>query len=134
MQFAVINVDQKIVGVIECDDLLEAQQLAGLGKVDHGVVAPGIGIVVDEFGLFTPPDKQSYFAINGRLYAGNAVLYGFDKKGESVDLSQVPAVLFMPSARAVERNIELGTVLRPEISVNGVVTWRWPDPRTRRSE
>ena len=132
MQFAIVDVTQKIVGVVDCDDLLEAQALAGLGGVDHGVVCPGVGIVVDEFGLFAPPDEQSYFAINGRLYAGNGVLYGFNKGGELVDLAQVPAVMFMPSARAVERNIEIGTVLRPEISVNGVVTWRWPDPQNKR--
>jgi hypothetical protein len=129
MQFAIVNVSNNTVGVIECDDLFEAQVAAGLKLVDHGVVAPGIGIVVGEFGLYTPPDKQSYFAIFRRLYAGNGVLYGFDKHGESVDLIAIPPVLFMPSYRAVERNIELGTVQRPYTAHNGEVTWQWPDRR-----
>jgi hypothetical protein len=130
MRFAVIDVNAKTVEVVECPDLQDAQQLAGLKLVDHGVVAPGMGIVVDEFGLFVSPAKQSYFAIFGRLFAGNGVLYAFDKNGVSVDLMALPPVIFMPSARAVERNIELGTVQRPQIAINGVVTWQWPDDRS----
>jgi hypothetical protein len=128
MQFATIDVDHTQVTVVDGPNLEAVQIVMGLDKVDHGVVAPGIGIVVDEFGLYTPTDKQSYFAIFGRLYAGNAVLYGFNRQGESVDLLTLPPVLFMPSAAAVERNIELGIVHRPQITVNGVVTWQWPDP------
>jgi hypothetical protein len=129
MQFAIVNVTTLTVGVIECDDLIAAQIAAGLKLVDHGVVAPGLGIVVDEFGLYTPPDKQSYFAIFRRLYAGNGVLYGFNRHGESVDLIAIPPVVFMPSARAVERNIEIGAVQRPQTTINGEVIWQWPDDR-----
>jgi hypothetical protein len=134
MQFAIIDVNDKTVVPVECPDLVVAQTMVGLKKVDHGVVAPGIGIVVDEFGLYVPPDKQSYFAIFGRLYAGHGVLYAFNKGGESVDLIAIPPVLFMPGAAAVERCIELGTVQRPQISVNGVVTWQWPDPENRKRQ
>jgi hypothetical protein len=136
MQFAIIDPFKQTVEMAESKEIPYA--LAGLDRmrVDHGVVAPvtpespiGLGIIVYEFGLFTPPDKQAYFAIETRLYAGAAVLYCFNKKGETVSMPGVPRVQFMPSARAVERNIELGLIERPTMSVNGVITWRWPEAR-----
>jgi len=135
MQIVIVNpfVQQVRVGDFTVE---KAMAEAGLVNVDHGVVAPitpdhpvGLAIIVYEFGLFAPPESQSYFVIAGHLYAGNAVIYGFNKQGDTVDIPGMPRVVFMPSARAVERNIELGLVQRPYIAANGVVTWRWPEKR-----
>ena len=131
MKFGIVCPSIRSVSIANCQDVKSAQRVAGLHRgVDHGVIMRepfGIGIVVYEFGLFE--QEQAYFAINGLLYAGNAVLYGFDDSGETVDLPALPQVFFMPNAKAVERSIDLGLVRRPIISVNDVVTWRWPEPR-----
>ena len=137
MHFAIINAHTRNVLFEECADLRDAQKIAGIDKVDHGVVAHhsqapgmcGIGITVYEYGLFVPPEMQVYFTIARRLYAGNAVLYGFDKHGESIDLDWMPAVLFLPNASAVMRNIQLGLIQRPTMSANGVKVWEWPEVR-----
>jgi hypothetical protein len=62
--------------------------------------------------------------------AFNAVPFGHDDKGETIDLieAKVPPVLWMPNAAAVER-IELGLVERPQARVNGAVVWQWPEER-----
>lgn len=64
-----------------------AMARAGLqrGAVDHGQVMAGIGIVVHEHGLMADADKQFYFRIGSRLYAGNALLYAFDEAGKTRD-------------------------------------------------
>ena len=118
---------------VQSPSLTSAMALVELENVDHGVVVPGVGIVVYEYGLFVPPNEQHYFSIRTRLYAGNAVLYAFDKMGETVSLArhQVPEIVFMPNAASVERSIELGLVQRPQMAVNGVVTWEWPQPRRK---
>jgi hypothetical protein len=133
MHFAIINPIKKETVVVDCVSESDAYKIAGLSsaRVDHGVIVPGIGIVIYEFGLFTPPSEQSYFAINGHLYAGVAVLYAFNKEGRTVSLQAVPPVVFMPNAEAVERSIQLGLVQRPQITVNGETIWEWPQPRPR---
>jgi len=62
--------------------------------------------------------------------AFNAVPFGHDK-GETIDLieAKVPPVLCIPNAAAVERNIELGLVERPQARVNGAVVWQRPEER-----
>lgn len=136
MQFAIVYAHTQKVSIEDCPTIEAAMARAGLVNVDHGVVAPvtpyrsvGMGIIVYEYGLFEPIEKQAYFAIGGRLYAGNAVIYAFDQRGETVNLPGTPVVQFMPSARAVERNIALGLVERPIMSINDEVIWRWPEPR-----
>ena len=129
MQFAIIEPATQAVIPAECNDIRDAMALAGLGHVDHSVIMPGLGIALYGFGLLALPAEQSYFAIHGRLYAGNAVLYAFNKAGETVSLLQcgMPDVMFMPDADAVEHNIALGLVERPQITVNGLITWQWPE-------
>lgn len=81
-----------------------------------------------EFGLYEPADKQHYFAVEARLYAGNAVMYAFDVKGKTVDLEAYPPPRWFSSTEAIEDAIQHGTVVRPVVSVNGTVLWRWPEP------
>jgi hypothetical protein len=140
MRFGIVNPFVQNVTLEEFATIELAMARAGLVNVDHGVVFPvsrdnplglliGLAIMVYEFSLFAPPDRQAYFAIDSHLYAGHAVLYAFDKDGNEVDLPGTPRVVFMPSAAAVERNIQLGFVQRPFMAVNGVKTWEWPQPR-----
>jgi hypothetical protein len=133
MHFAIIDPIKQETLVVDCVSQRDAYKMAGLSptQIDHGMIVPGLGIVVYEFGLYTPPSKQSYFAINGRLYAGVAVLYAMNKEGETVSLQALPPVVFMPNAAAVERSIELGLVDRPKTTVNGQVIWEWPQPQPR---
>lgn len=129
MLFGIIDATQQTSTLEDWPDLRQAQRRAGITNVDHGGIAPGVGITVYQFGLFVSPAKQRYFAIARQLFAGNAVLYGFDERGESVDLLMLPQVYFLPGAAAVERSIALGLIQRPQMSVNGEVTWEWPsDP------
>jgi hypothetical protein len=123
------------VEFVEATSPDDAKKIAGLDplKTDHGVVwrdyrVGGIAIVVYEFGLFIPRDQQRYFAIRDQLYAGAAILYGFDAAGETVDLRELPAVYFFGSAEEVERAIVGRQINRPILAVNNEVLWRWPEP------
>lgn len=131
IRFLTIQPAKKFSVWVQAPSLTSAMALIDLDKVDHGVVSPGLGIVVYEYGLFVPPAEQHYFSIRAKLYAGNAVLYAFDKMGETVSLARhaVPEIVFMPSAASVERSIQLGLVERPQMAINGEVTWQWPEPR-----
>src|SRR5262245_20075745 len=127
MRFVIIRPATQRIDVEEHAKIEDAYARAGLAilEMDHGVVAQGLGIVVYEFAMFQPPAKQSYFTINARLYGGNAVLYAFDHKGETTDVNAVPTIRFIPTLKAVERNIALGLVQRPELRINGEVVWQW---------
>ena len=134
MKFALIEPFETRTSIVEAGSSQELYARAGFGtNVDHGIVAPphalpsgvGISIVVDGFGLFKPADQQRYFAIGRQLYGGNAVLYGFDDAGETVDLREVPVVVFM-TASGVEDAIGRGQIDRPICAVNDEEFWRWP--------
>lgn len=135
MKFAIVDAFARTITIEDHKDIQDAMALVDLKSihVDHGVVTQarpvGLAIIVHEFGLFRDVNEQAYFSIGRQLFAGNAVLYGYDKRGETVDIPGTPRVVFLQNIAAVERNIQLGMVQRPEISVNGVVMWRWPDPR-----
>jgi len=92
MKFAIVDPWAKNVALVDAAGMKEAEEAAGLeaGHVDFGSVARGVGIVVFEFGLFDPPDKQRYFSINGGLYAGKAVLYAYGDDGETIDIEVWP--------------------------------------------
>jgi hypothetical protein len=130
MYFVIVDPKQRTVRTVVCGSLHEAQTLAGLGNVDHGVMSRGVGYVVYEYGFFTPVAEQSYCSIAGRLIAGACVLYGFDELGETVDLmaSAVPDVRWYLGANDVEAAIERGEVQRPIIALNGKEEWHWPQP------
>jgi hypothetical protein len=133
MNFAVITPSKQETIIADFSDLdtaLRAADLHGRG-VDHGMLMLGvhrIGIIVYEYSLFVPAAEQSYFAIHGRLYAGNAVLYGVADSGDTADLPFMPEVFFMPNQYAVERSISLGLITRPYMAVNNEITWQWPQP------
>jgi hypothetical protein len=131
-KFVIVNPKAKALIAMYCDDVDEIYSFAGLPplEVDHGVVRPGIGVVVYEFGLFADPKDISYFAMEGQLFAGNAVLYGYDvKSGETRDVEDIPVPLWLEGQEGVEAAIAAGLVARPIMAVNGVVTWQWPDAR-----
>lgn len=89
MRYAKIDAKARRLEVFETQEDDAAMARAGLqrGAVDHGQVTAGIGIVVHEFGLMADADKQSYFRIGARLYAGDALLYAFDEAGKTRDFS-----------------------------------------------
>jgi hypothetical protein len=137
MKFGIIDTEARSMTRWECADLEEAKMLARMNKnVDFGTILPvpspdgvGISIVVYEFGLYAPVDQIKYFSINKRLFAGNAVLYGYDYEGCTVDLPQTPLEIeYYENFEAVTRGVSRGVVVQPSISVNGVVKWRWPQP------
>ena len=102
-------------------------------EVDHGTVIPGLGIVVYEYSLFD--EQAAWFGAGGQLFAGKAVVYGYDGQGEGVDVKQSPAqfthnkeihLRFYHSAAEVEAAIMLAEIQRPQMRVNGAVLWQWP--------
>jgi hypothetical protein len=138
MQFLAIKPREQRVEIVVADDSNAALQGIGLqqGKVDHGVIwhdeSGGLGIIVDEFGLFTPASEQVYFAIGGRLYAGPALIYAFDEAGITVDFQygNPPfALAWFENALDVEREIAVGGIERPEMRLDGELVWQWPQPR-----
>ena len=136
MRYITIDPAKHVVKVIDTDDYMFALETAGLEgvNVDHGTIEHGIAIVVHGFSLFEPPERQHYFAIGDRLYAGRALLYAYDESGETVNLLRVPDVTFFTNAKAVENAIEAATVQRPQMKLNDEVIWSWPQPRPEGSE
>jgi hypothetical protein len=133
MKFGIIDAENRIAVIEDHADFRAALAAVGLrsGAIDFGGVSrhPIIQIVVYEYGLFVPRDQQHYFALNGRLYAGNAVLEQADDEGRAVDLEKMPAVRFLPTGDDAENAIQKGLVPRPKMSRDGVVYWQWPQPR-----
>lgn len=133
-KFIVIEPQAERLQQIECNEFEDAIRAAGLcrGKVDHGVVAPHLGIVVFEFGLFMHPDQMHFAVINGALHAGNVVIYGFDEEGRTCDVDAFgePELkyTFLHGRYDVEAAILAGMCARPQIAVDQQVIWRWPDP------
>ena len=127
MLFAVIEPAKLSTRCIDTADMTDLYLGIGLrrGMVDHGVVSTGIGIVVGEFSLLIRPELQRYFSIGRRLYGGPAVLYGFDARGNPVDLPRLPLVFFM-SIAGIEDAISRGQIDRPVITMNDEQFWEWP--------
>jgi hypothetical protein len=133
LSFIAINPEQKTVEVVQAEDLRDVYQSVGLDRlgVDHGVIArlPNdelIAIVVGEHGMFKDPAEASYFSIGPMLYEGGAVIYAADATGDTVSIKHKPPVCFYRDAAEVEKAIVAGEVVRPEMAVNGQVTWSWP--------
>jgi len=128
--FVIVNPRKRIIEGVQCDSVFEAQRHAGLAKVDHGVIAKGLGYVVDEFGLFVPTAEQYYFGLFGKLIAGTAVFYAFDQMGEALSLrtSEFPDVRMYLGVNDVEAAISRGEIERPFMAVGGAVLWEWPQP------
>lgn len=125
MRFIHIDPDAQTVETVEAEDWRDVAP--HIGEVDHGVVMPGVGIFVGEHGLME--GDGPYFALRGVLYAGEAVLYAFDERGESVNIAHSPPGLFPPvwfvDKQDVELGIAAGMVARPVAAINGAVVWEW---------
>jgi hypothetical protein len=138
MRYGSIDARSKRVTMIECDDVKEAKRACGLGNIEFGTLVHmpnvgGIQIAVAKFGLFEPAGEQCYFALGTRLYAGNALLFAIDGRGETIDLSrgelELVPVRYFESAHEVEGAIRDGEIERPEMCINGELYWQWPWPR-----
>jgi len=128
-----INAEKHFIYFLDCESIHEAERAAGLspGVVGHGAVDWRIACVVDDFGMFVPPEQQSYVMINGRLFAGNMLLYGVNEAGETIDLDNVDSLrpVFLHGREEVEAVIQQGLVKRPALSINDETIWQWPEPR-----
>lgn len=141
MKFIVLNPKLKTVTEIEARNLAMAKVAADLHKVDHGSITRHLHFVVDEFGLFVEPAKQSYISLAGRLLAGNVVLYACDDGGSTIGMDHLTKSdswsnlwnrinpIWLSTQDEVEASISVGSTFRPEISVNGEIIWSWPQPR-----
>jgi hypothetical protein len=127
MYFITIDARERRVMRENYASLADAQEIMGLKNVDLGTASPGIGIIVSEFGLFEPVDKQHYFAIGNTLYGGNAVLYRYDESGATVDVGPIPNMTFFYGIEPIEAAIKSGEIRRPQIKCDGEVIWSWPD-------
>jgi len=133
MRYVTIEPESHLISFIECDTFEEALQRAGLtiGQVDHGLIDndAGVGIVVAEFGLFVEPERQHYFTFGGRLYGGNALLYGYGEEGQTVDVPNIHlAPIFLHGREEVEEAIKSEFVVRPVKCTEGFIMWQWPEP------
>lgn len=135
MKFFIIDPRTFAFNAGEYRNLDDAAQSAGLDRldVDHGAV-PGeydgyrYAIIVDQFGLFKQTG-QSFFSIGPQIFAGPAVVYAYNADGETVDVGPWPSVCFFHrGAEAVERAIQSGKLVRPQIKFDDVVIWSWPEP------
>lgn len=133
--FVTVNAIARTVQLQAYNDLLTAQAAMGLTGVDHGSFGSGFGYVVDEFGLYVPRDAQRYLAAGRTLIAGSMVVYAYDLMGKTRDMTEsecqilASAVLFFETYEDVEIAIAVGVVNRPQIAVDGLVVWRWPEAR-----
>jgi hypothetical protein len=127
LKFATIQPRYKKIDVVDVPELVDAERAVGLkpGEVDFGTINGRLSIVVYEYSLLAKPSEQSYFAIRGALYAGNAVIFGTDDEGSTVDVGPLPPVTFFEDAEAVSRAIALGRVERPRVAVNDATLWAW---------
>ena len=131
MKFATINPTERTVAVVEAANLEEAMKPMGLtyGQIDFGTLwrdpVYGHGTSMYQFGLFRGKEGH-YFSIGPRLYEGNAVMFGFNKAGDTISLHTPPVVQFYRNANAVERAIDRGEIRRPSFAINNEIAWQWP--------
>ena len=126
MRFILIDPARRAVERVEADDVHKASPKLSTSNVGHGSVAPGIGIIVYQYGLLE--GAGPYFALDRQLYAGDAILYGVDQAGETIDMPPrlpIAAPLWLDTKEDVERAIRKGLVDRPQTAVNGAVLWQW---------
>lgn len=92
---------------------------------NRGPLRPGLNVALAVWALVGDP--STYYAIDGQLFNGPAVLFAADADGREVS---VPTpinikVTWFGDVDDVERAIAAGEVSRPRRSVSGVVTWSW---------
>ena len=133
MKYLVIDPFIRGSKIVIAKSTAEALALAGLdgNDTDHGVVGRyfdrGLGIFVGGHSMFEPVNEQKYFAIGGRLYAGRGLVYAFDGQGRTIEFARpIPMVRFFEDALEIEYAIHQHEIMRPQIVINGKVTWSWP--------
>jgi len=132
MRFGIVNAKLRTAKILDLPDIDTAKRVARLKplEVDHGSITRHMHIIVYEFSLFVPVDKQVWYCIGRQLYGGNAVVYASDDAGETIDMSMLPPpIIWFKDAAAVEQAIGWGQIERPITAFNGAVLWRWPEPR-----
>jgi len=146
--FILINAQQRTVERQDFESFEQALPAVGLqpGQIDFGALTPTLHLAVYEFGLFQPKKATSYFHIGRRLYAGNAVMFETDEDGVTVsstsrilDPTKGGAIIALEDGRATrlrfltgdqaETAMQMGEIDRPQMSVNNVLLWQWPEPR-----
>jgi hypothetical protein len=151
VRFLIVDPAKQEVRVVNAPDAHDAHPDLYKRGVDFGTVFSGLGLYVYEYGLvdLQPP----YFALNGGLYSGDAVLFAYDHTGETVSMPEVkiepakgatvvtglehPLVInWLPTPADAEIAIDSRVCARPEVAVsprNGerTVLWRWPSPGYR---
>jgi len=136
MQFAVVRPARRTIEAVQANDPKELWlSLGHADKADFGKLAVGYAIIVDEFGLLRDPAKQHYFSVKNNLYANDAVIYGFDRRGETVPVpteffeALFGIIKFHNSPAEVEQLILKGQISRPHLVDSEQVThWKWaPD-------
>lgn len=135
MRFIVIDPARCEVKMIEKKNLDDALRATGLrlSKVDFATLFVGddgwgLEIVVYETGLRESPSKHRFFSLGECLFAGSAIIFAFNAKGDTVTLPDIirnPPVTFYRSYREVEAAIQRGELQRPQITANGKVVWEW---------
>jgi len=129
-RYASIEPDAHLLRIVD-KSIFDAVVDAGLNDdgTDHSMVDKHTGIVFNQYDMYVPPEQQDYFAINGRLYAGNALIYGVDDRGNTVDIVETDRLtpIFLHGREEVERAIQDGLIARPQLRVNGELIWKWPD-------
>jgi hypothetical protein len=139
MKFVIVRPKDRAIEEVEAKEPNEVYQRAGLEhlKVDHGVIGratdkhSGLAIIVHEHSLFVDPAEQHYFAFGSKLYGGNAILYGFNEAGDTIDV--LPAanlrgiITWFRDCHAVETAIRAGHITRPRVTADGMTLWQWPE-------
>lgn len=126
MKFMHINPAAHTVSIVEGKEPKDVYPWPSTLGVDHGVVQRGVGIVAYEYGLLQ--GDGPYFSIHGQLFSGDAILYGYDERGDTVDMPNgwLPSTLtFYTDREAVEGMISRGSLHRPHAAINGKTTWEW---------
>jgi hypothetical protein len=147
MKFAIVRPAERRVEVAAFESFDAACKFAGIDGKDFGTIwmphsqydRAGLSIVVYEFGLLKenpttkePIVQQPMFAINRRLYAGNAVLFSFNESGETISLSLpeqeiTNSIIWLKNREEAEMAIMIGLVERPVFSIDGNVISSWPN-------
>jgi len=133
MKFGLVLTEKKLFEVIDAENLQAAEAQAGLPphEIDHGILNEELGIVVGEFSMFD--ERKHFFSINKKLFCGNAVIYQFDERGVTQDFEDTDSITsrlaWYNDQHSVEIAIMAGRIIRPEMTINGQVYWRWPSAK-----
>lgn len=126
------NESVSYVNVDGVDSIRKAARIDG--GLDYGNLGGSLTIWVYEFGLVRYVPGMRYFALHDRqLRAGRAVITAYDGWGETIDVPDtLPpghwlGVRYLGDREAAILAVESGEVDRPQVKVNGVVVWSWPD-------